>query len=246
MSTAKPLLRRQVKLLEYLTSANAIFRDERNVPLALQGIDRRLLHLEARFSHEKRMEKIFAVFPRTFDLLGIGCDSIVRAFTETCPPVDIARLANARQFHGFLSTHWRQEPPMTPYLPDVAACELALATARVSEEKRTPRCVQGAEGTAQGHIRRRHGVVLLRAHYDIRPIFEHAHEAAVPMERDTRLAIVDSSVGDQPSISELAPAVFDLLFALDDWIDRTAFDELPEADGLISALAEANLLEIRR
>ena len=38
----------------------------------LQGIDRGMLHLEARFSHEKRMEKIAAVFPVTFALIGAG------------------------------------------------------------------------------------------------------------------------------------------------------------------------------
>ena len=69
---AKRLLDRQAKLLAYLTSGEAIFGDKSGVPIdpALQGIDRALLHVEARFSHEKRMEKIAAVFPKTFALLG--------------------------------------------------------------------------------------------------------------------------------------------------------------------------------
>src|SRR5262245_27702226 len=96
------LLDRQARLLEYLTSGGAIFRDQRAAPLdaSLQGIDRRLLDLEARFSHEKRMEKIEAVFPMTFALLGADRDAIVRAFVKACPPLDIRRLENARQFHG--------------------------------------------------------------------------------------------------------------------------------------------------
>lgn len=247
MSAAKPLLHRQVKLVEYLTSSDAIFGDMNNGPLdeELQGADRRMLHIEARFSHEKRMEKICAVFPRTFDLLGTTRDPLVKAFTAACPPVDIARLANARQFHEFLSVHWRQQSPTPPYLPDVAACELALAAARGSDDQQTSKHHKRPEGAAQGYIRRRDGVLLLAAAYDIRPIFEHAQGETSPVERDTRLAIVDSPDG-APGIFELAPAVFDLLFALGDWVERTALGALPEADALISDLAKANLLEIRR
>jgi hypothetical protein len=69
---AKRLLHRQVSLLNYLTSGAAIFGDAREPPLdpALRGIDRALLRIEARFSHDKRVQKIVAVFARTFDLLG--------------------------------------------------------------------------------------------------------------------------------------------------------------------------------
>jgi hypothetical protein len=37
-----------------------------------------------------------------------------------------------------------------------------------------------------------------------------------------------------------------LLHALDDWIERAAFDGSLEVDELISDLAEAELLEVRR
>src|ERR1700722_683741 len=98
------LLDRQVRLLEYLTSSGAIFGDETDAALdqSLQGIDRRMLHLEARFSQEKRMEKIIAVFPKTFRLLGADRVAIVRKFVEAWPPTDITRIENARQFYDFL------------------------------------------------------------------------------------------------------------------------------------------------
>src|SRR5262245_47901634 len=66
------LLQRQIDLLEYLTSADAIFGESADAPSVphLQGFDLAPLRLEARFSHEKRMEKIIAAFPRMFDLLG--------------------------------------------------------------------------------------------------------------------------------------------------------------------------------
>ncbi|MBV9627547.1 MAG: hypothetical protein JO230_05550, partial [Xanthobacteraceae bacterium] len=57
---AARLLDRQHSLLAYLTSGEAIFGDQHQKPAepSLRGIDPGLLHLEARFSHEKRMEKI--------------------------------------------------------------------------------------------------------------------------------------------------------------------------------------------
>jgi hypothetical protein len=151
--------------------------------------------------------------------------------------VAISRLENARQFHDFLLAHWQQEPPRPPYLRDVAACELAFASGRFWDEEGAPTC-------AGGSVRRQRGVVLVRTAYDIRPIFDNAVETAVPLQRDTRLAIVSGSHVDQPRIFELAAAVFELLGALDDWVDRAAFNALPEAEELISDLTEAGLLEV--
>ena len=112
------LLDRQVSLLDYLTSSGAVFGDsaDESINPALRGIDRGLLRLEACFSHEKRMEKIIAVFPRTFQILGASHAGIVREFVEVCPPVDISRVENARQFYNFLCTRWRHEPPDPAFL----------------------------------------------------------------------------------------------------------------------------------
>src|SRR5712692_10534110 len=106
---ANRLLDLQVSLLEYLTSGTAIFGDNGDTSLdqSLRGMDREMLRLEALFSYRKRMEKIVAIFPKTFELLGSDQAPLVREFVETRPPVDISRLVNARQFHDFLSAHWR-------------------------------------------------------------------------------------------------------------------------------------------
>src|SRR5882724_9124668 len=135
---ARRLFDRQVSLLDYLTSGTAIFGDKSDTSLDrfLEGFDRDMLRLEACFSYRKRMEKILAAFPKTFELLGSRQDSIVREFVETCPPVDISRLVNARQFHDFLFAGWQRERPQPPYLRDVAACELACAEVRVDVGER--------------------------------------------------------------------------------------------------------------
>ena len=108
----KRLLDRQVSLIHYLTSSGAIFGDAERRPAdpVLRGIDKNLLGMEARFSFEKRIEKIDAVLPRTFDLLGAQRELLIREFVESYPPADIGRLENARQFCDFIRKRDRREP----------------------------------------------------------------------------------------------------------------------------------------
>lgn len=239
---ANRLLDRQARLLEFLTSAEAIFGDSCNAsrdPL-LHGFDRTLLHIEARFSHDKRMEKIAAVFPKTFDLLGDGRDAVVREFVLACPPVDISRLENANQFHDFLSSRWQNQPPTLAYLVDVSAFELACAQVRLDADG--PLAVAKSPSLAgTSEIRRKPGIALLRTHFDIRPVFEGKGGDLSPVERMVQLAI--SCRAGELEIFELSPEVFDLLGALDTW---AAVDELPDAESLISELGKMGLLEVRR
>src|SRR4029077_20248015 len=187
---ASRLLDRQARLLEFLTSAEAIFGDSCDAsrdPI-LHGFDRARLHIEARFSHDKRMEKIAAVFPKTFDLLGDDRDAVVREFTQACPPVDISRLENARQFHDFLSSRWENQPPTLPYLVDVTACELACAQARLdADDPLAAAKSPSLAGTSE--IRRKPGIALLRTRFDIRPVFKDKGGDLSPVERMVPLAI---------------------------------------------------------
>jgi hypothetical protein len=239
---AKRLLHRQARLLEYLTSGEAIFDDSSGSsrdPI-LRGFDRALLHIEARFSHEKRMEKIAAVFARAFALLGDDRGAVVREFVRACPPVDIGRLETARQVYGFLISRWENRPPTLPYLPDVTTCELACAQVRI--DVGSPMAVAKSPAHAgPSEIRRNPGIALLRTRFDIRPIFEGKQGDISPIERAVPLAI--SCQAGELCISELTPEVFDLLAALDTWV---AVNELHDAEGLIAELGEAGLLEERR
>jgi hypothetical protein len=240
------LLDRQVNLLEFLTSGNAIFGSEGGTSLdqSLQGIDRGLLRLEARFSHEKRMEKITAVFFRTFQLLGPDRATIVREFAAACPPVDISRLENARQFYDFLCARWRHQPLKPPHLRDVAACEFACARARAGTDDQELEPAQGGH-PRRGDFRRHPGVILQRCAYDIQPIFEGA-SADAPVKRDTPLAIAIPPDAEHPKVFELLPVVFDVLATLDDWTDRAALGATSELDELIGDLAKYELVEVRR
>jgi hypothetical protein len=240
------LLDRQVSLLDYLTSSGAVFGGsaDESINPALQGIDRGLLRLEACFSHEKRMEKIIAVFPRTFQILGANDARIVREFVEVCPPIDISRVENARQFYNFLCTRWRHEPPDPAYLADVAACEFAFAQARVGVE--AGESEPAADVSApRASIRRHPGVGLLRCAYNVRPIFEGSTDEAALVRRDTTLAIAIPPDAEHPKIFELPSPVFDVLAALDDWTERRSLGSAPELDQLIGDLAEHGLVQLR-
>jgi hypothetical protein len=242
----KRLFDRQARLLEYLTSGEAIFGERDGQPLdqCLQGIDRSLLRLEARFSHEKRMGKIASVFRRTFEVLGPNRELIVQEFVETCRPTDISRSSNARQFFEFLSGRWHGMTPDPPYLCDLAACELACERVRADAEI-IGRATAGRAGEAPVRsIRRRRGIVLIRCKHDIRAVFERGNEASVKA-RDTPLAIAMPPGADQPQIFELTPTVFTLLADLDDWVDPALFGNHSDEMALIDHLCGYGLLEAR-
>jgi len=242
------LLERQVSLVEYMTSGAAIFGDSRGLSLApaIEGIDRRLLQLEAHFSYAKRRDKIMTVFPMTFRLLGRSEAEIVRDFVECCPPASINRLENARQFHRFLSSRWTREPPNPPYAPDVAACELACAEVDADVEDRNWQLARNEPDQRNSGIRRCRAVVLLRCVYDIRPIFETGLEHAVPTKRETRLVVALPPGANGPLVSEVMPAVFDLLAALDDWANTPEPDVDPDFAKLLAELTARGMVEARR
>jgi hypothetical protein len=244
---AKRLLDRQISLLHYLTSSNAIYGDRGGAHFdpILQDIDRGLLDVEARFSCEKRMEKIVAVFHRTFKLMGIAREPLTKEFVDACPPTDIDRLVNAGQFRDFLCTRTRRDPPLPAYLLDVARCELALATALIAAEDSHSDFRASAGGDACAGIRRRPAVILLRCGYDVRAIFEDVTDAGEPAKRDTCIAIAPPSASSPPQILDVSTPVFELLEALDDWTDPSAFlDETREAADLLAGLVAAHLVEI--
>jgi hypothetical protein len=234
------LLDRQIRLLHYLTSGGAIFNREPDAPLdpPLRGLDQTLLHLEARFSHQKRMEKIAGVLPRTFALLGSRRAAIGRDFADACPPTDISRLTNARQFHAFLVPWWRRRRGRPAYVPDVSACEVACAAVRAQSDQ----AGTGANAPAKGQIRRHPAAMLLRCKYDIRPLFETEQDAATPIKRDTSLALTAGQDGE-PRILQLAPVVSALLAVLDDWTDADVFLRTPEAAGVLEILRDSGLVE---
>ena len=234
------LLDRQARLLAYLTSGATIFDSEEGVvrDRGPEGLDRGMLRIEARFSHEKRMAKIRTVFPRSFRMLPDRA-AMEREFAGACPPASVSRLENARQFQGFLEARWERNPPQPPWLRDVAACELALAQVRSGHDGRLARMGERAERNA---LRRGAGVVLLTCAYNVQPIFEDRANTAV--KRRTLLAIAIPRGDAQPRIFELHPIAFQVLEALDHWTTPSALSLGPELDALMADLAQLGLVEV--
>lgn len=237
---AKRLLDRQASLLRYLTSGAAIFGDaDGTLDRSLRGLDRRLLHLEARFSHQKRMMMIATVLPRTFAIIGAQRDVIEQEFANAAPATSLDNLANARQFCDFLSVRRCADAP-APHLPDVAACELACAEVSRQCDGDTGHLPRPRTGRL---VRRHPATALLRCQYDVRAIFESDCEGTAPPKRDT--ALVVSIPTGTPCIFEVHESVFDLLTALQSWTDLTACGEAPELRMLTAELLNNRLLEVR-
>lgn len=239
---AERLLQRQARLVEYLTSGAGIFGAARglsNDPM-LYGLDLALLHLEARFSCEKRMQKIEWVLTRTLELLGSQREVLLREFVDACPPTSISWLENARQLHDFLKARWRRRAPTPPHLPDIAACEIAYASVRASESRAPAR----RERALPGAIRRNPDAILLRCAYNIRPILEGGTSDHVPVRRTTRLAVTALPGIDEPQVSELSRDLFELLEMLDHFVDPAIFQDRRNAETWIQDLATSGLIEV--
>jgi hypothetical protein len=230
---ADTLLQRQARLLEHLTSAGAIF-GEGDLSSDAFGFHRGLLHLEAKYSHWKRMEKIEAVLPRTLALLGAEREATVRAFAQNNAPNSISRIDNARQFHQFLRARQEEQAATPAWLADVAAFEIAWAEAQ--GRNGAPRTKSGTPGS----LRRHPTAVLLRSLYDIAPVLQERAGEAAPHESFLAIGLPDGK--NAPELYVLSRELFELLELLDDFTDQLA--EIPDA--VIARLTASGLIELGR
>ncbi len=77
----------------------------------------------------------------------------------------------------------------------------------------------------------------------MRPLFEADDIHSAPVERETLLAFATPRGAVDAQVFELDPAIFDLLSALNDWTERSAFGATEDADALIDELVAHGLLE---
>jgi hypothetical protein len=234
------LFDRQRQLVEHLTSNGAIFGEGDLFGDAF-GFHSGILHLEAKFSHRKRMEKIEGVLPRTLALLGARRDAIVRAFVQKCAPTSIGYLDNARQFADFLGACWRQGPREPAYLPDLAAFEIAYAAAVQGKREVGPHAAPQA-----GAIRRHPALALLRTKHDITAVLEAslAEFPAVAEQRETHFALMMPEGKRAPVAQRIPQELFRFLELLDDFVPAEEFAEVPDMDAIISHLAERGFIEV--
>jgi hypothetical protein len=234
------LLDRQIGLLNYLTDPDSWGLPPRDPDLA--GIDLHGLRLEGQFSFDKRAGKILSALPRTIALLGSGRAALFRGFARRDAPVSPTRYDNAAQFCDYLCEQWALTPPSPPYLPDLAAFELALSRgllARADEPAAEPDNIAGIAPM----FRLRPGTELLRLHFDIRPMLNDSMEGEAPEERPVCLVIGASVETGRPRVFELTGDAFAFLSSLDGW---TRVDRAKGFAELIESLSKREILEIRR
>jgi hypothetical protein len=175
------------------------------------------------------MEKITAVLPKTF------------AFVDSCPPTTLSHLENACQFHRFLMSCWKREAPDPPYIYDVAAFEIACA--KVDADPQHDPSHGATSKVHSGSINRCPNVMLLRCAYEVR---QSSSRALQRPYRWTLLAVAMPPGAAGAQVFEVIPAIFDLLAALDDWIDPKGLDADPGFAKLLAGLVAPGLIEVRR
>ena len=203
-----------------------------------------MLRLQARFICNKRLEKIIAVFPRTFEILGADQRLILREFVAISRPTKTSTLANATEFHEFLSARWEYEAPNPAHLADVAACELAMIVVRDVIEDRGEPAKKDKNEASKRAIRCRSGVVPLRCAYDVRSVFDAGSGQVVPPKRDTSLVVTLLSGFRDVGIVEVDPVVVAALTLLDNWTDPSMLDDFGD-DNLVSHLAVHGLIDVQ-
>jgi hypothetical protein len=236
------LLDRQTAILEFLTDPLA-FNSGQADP-ALQGIDLSHLRLEGALSLGKRMDKIRSCLPRTFEYLVHSPAMSAEAFAHRFPPFSAARNDNAAQFVEYLHFLWQEELPDPPFLPDLAALELAIAKA-ITLENNPSACPAGDETAADYRLNA--NAQLLLCQFDVRVLFDGSAERAPPAERSVHLVIVPPIEGDMPRVFEVSAEFFSLLNGVGDW---RRLDELGGAAGgaqraQIASLTRHGMVEIR-
>ena len=232
------LIERQRKLLAYLTSSEAIFDGLPPRDPTLAGFDWARLRLEASFSFGKRIDKIRALLPVTFALLGESRDLILRGFTTSYPPRNLARIDNAVEFCDFLRVRNDSLVPELPWLSDVAACELAFARVRMGIDGRD--AIEAPAGTP----RLKRNVVLLRCRYNVAAFFEEGPSASAPERRETLLAVRASAPALKPRVFALTADAYEFLKALADGRPHSPDFGASEFAVLRGELAACGLVEI--
>jgi hypothetical protein len=129
-------------------------------------------------------------------------------------------------------------------LHDVAAFEIACA--KVDADPQHDPSKGATSKVHSGSIHRCPNVMLLRCAYDVRPIFEPAAAKAVPVRCDTLLAVAMPPGAAGAQVFEVIAAIFDLITALDDWIDPKGLDADPGFAKLLADLVARGLIEVRR
>jgi len=243
-STARnlPLSKRQETLVTYLTSREVFDRSGKGLleHPELTGLDPVRLRLMAQMSRGKRVEKIRAVLPRTFEFLRPSIHDLVEEFAATVVPTSLRRIDNAREFRDFLENRVREDGDVPAWIVDLANYEIGFAEAVFEDPPPL-----GEPNSDIERIRPRPGVKFLRLAHDVRPLVvaEIGEEAPEPETALTVLAIVPQEAGGTPRVFQLPERLYGALTESDDWRTVDDFSAATSPGSLVASLVGCGIVE---
>ncbi len=176
----------------------------------LNGIDRHRLALVADLTRAKRIDKIRALLPSTFALIGRQSTKVAHEFTVGHPALDSHSVTNALQFYRFICRRLRQPP----YLRDVGYCELALACACSKPSSELSSLSSPAPREVE--LRRARSVHLRCCKYDVCALLAGGHPQAV-QHRAVFLVIARPPGSTSGRIFKVGEGLWRLLRMLRHW-----------------------------
>jgi len=232
------LMRLQSALVDEI-SASHHFGQTPALPPELHGIDPQRLSLLARVTHAKRLGKIAQVLPVTFSVLAPELPALLPQFVDEHPVRDASGLSNALQFYRFLRRRLRREQLRHAFVPDLAACECALAAVALREPSST-RPPHGFD--TPGFVRRATHVAFLACSYDVQALLATGtDELDAVTRRAVCLAFVPSAGDGLPRVFELDLSLFAWVRKLRSWRGLGEYADLP----VLETLCEMGVLECR-
>jgi len=236
------LLALQQALVEDLTAAHHLGGTARGPETRLAGYDAERVALLARLTQSKRLGKIARVLPATFALLGPAVPALFPDFVEAHALRSANGYWNAVQFYRFLRRRQRRGLLAPAPAADLAACELAMASAA-----RNSRSVARWPARGGVAIRRAAGSVLRTCAYDVRALLGAWQVAppAAPVRRVHVGVAADAETG-KAVVLELEPAAFALVRRLRQWqaVERAVVDDTASG-ALLRRLVAVGLLDVR-
>jgi hypothetical protein len=235
------LLRLQSVLVDEI-GASHHFGQAPALPPELRGIDPQRLSLLARVTHAKRLGKIARVLPVTFSVLAPELPALFPHFVDEHPMRDASGLSNALQFYRFLRRCRRRGQLRHAFVPDLAACECALAVVAMREPTST-QTTRGFGTRRPVEFRMAQHVALLRCNYDVQTLLATgADEFDTVTPRAVCLAFVPSAGDGTPRVFELDPTLLAWVRKLRGWQRLGEYADLP----VLETLCETGVLECRR
>ncbi len=243
-------------LVDYLADPTAFGRLEAGTRgwTALSGLDPRRLELVGLMTHSKRFEKVERTLPRTIKFLRPGIENLALEWATRHRPLSASSFVNACQFYLFLQRRWRRRPPLPPFLPDLAYCELAMAAVghRLTAVGRPALGTRSVGSAAGCLIRRRAAVHWRRCEYNLAPVFAANIPDGLDVEdvctEHTCVLVSRPLDGSAVRMFQVDEVLFELVVGLQGWSNISFGHDVADDErtiDLFGHLERVGILEVK-